>query len=230
MPSILIIEKTGTVKPYTTKTLVEEDLYKRAGFKSRDGFEKRTTWTIPLGDDIPYSIDLYGKTAGRAGQENKYDFPPPVDSVLFFGSCVLVARQSDKILDISPKDWENVYEHLFGGFDDLGEEDSSDESEEDVDPAVPTTKEGYAKDGFVVEDDESDESGLDVSSEEEYIPPKKTATKRSKAPAKKPKVSDKVASVAAWVLDESTGEPDVSVENETYLNCSNELTEEDYVM
>ena len=70
--------------------------------------------------------------------------------------------------------WEKYYEKLYGGFEDLGEDDSY-SSEEEVDPDM-LTKEGYSKeDGFVVEsdeeiiDDEGDEDEEDEVEEEEYI-------------------------------------------------------------
>ena len=49
--------------------------------------------------------------------------------------------------------WNKIYEALFGGFEDLGYEDS-DEEEEDL-TGVELTKEGYMKDSFIAEDDEN---------------------------------------------------------------------------
>ena len=63
---------------------------------------------------------------------------------------------------------EKVYEHLFGGFEDIDDPDSEAEySEDELDsvPAEKKTKNGYLKDGFVVDaDDESDD---DLESEED---------------------------------------------------------------
>ena len=33
---------------------------------------------------LTHEIHLYGKKKGKAGDENKYEFPPPVDNILFF--------------------------------------------------------------------------------------------------------------------------------------------------
>ena len=30
------------------------------------------------------------KDSGRAGSENKFEFPPPVDNELYFGNCILL--------------------------------------------------------------------------------------------------------------------------------------------
>ena len=84
MPTVLIIEKNGSIKELAIKTWVEADLYKKAGFKTKDGFKCYTTWGATI-EDITYSISLYGKTTGKANQENKYELPPPLDSTLFFG-------------------------------------------------------------------------------------------------------------------------------------------------
>ena len=119
MPKIVVIEKTGTLKTISVKDFTEESLYKKVGLKVGEGFVLQHTWGAE--DGIDQSIRLYGKKSGRAGQENKYDFPPPVDNVLFFGPCVLVGTdpQTGDLIDLEEDDWEEIYEYLFGGFEDL---------------------------------------------------------------------------------------------------------------
>jgi len=143
---ILIIEKTGVIKESVVKNIVETELYKKAGFKSAEGFTQVHQWCLNGN-----TVSLYGKSSGRAGQENKYDFPPPVDKILFFGSCILVSDSGS----LKKSQWETMYEELFGGFEDIGDEDSDESEDEDDD--IPKTKSGYAKDGFVVDDDEDEE-------------------------------------------------------------------------
>ena len=174
MPIVLIIEKKGSVKELNIKKYDEEELYKKAGFKSAEGFKMATTWSIKI-DDKSYCISVYGKTNGRAGQENKYEFPPPIDTTLFFGNCILVNQNDDKeVVSVSKSEWKEIYEELYGGFEDIGSEDSEEESEEDDD--LPRTKNGYVKDGFVVDD--SDES--EEYEEEEVIVPKASKSKKTK--------------------------------------------------
>ena len=202
MPVIILIDKTGTIKETSLKQYVESDLYKKAGFKTPDQFKLHATWAVEL-ETKKYSISLYGKTEGKANQENKYDFPPPVDSTLFFGSCLLVNKNEDgEVINLSESEWEQVYDKLFGGFEDLG---SSDSEEEEDEYDGPTTKEGYMKDGFVVgdDDDEIDEdSETDVSQHE-------VKTKNKK------------------YVKKSTPVESVFIEND-YLDCKSELSEEDY--
>lgn len=163
MPIVLFIEKNGTVKEMLLKEIVPEELYRKASFKTAEGFGVQATWT----KENMYNVQLYARKNGRAGSENKYDFPPPVDSELFFGGCILTNKNSDGgFADLTKSMWEKIYEELFGGFDDIESEDSDDEdesSEEDI----PRTKEGYAKDGFIVDDAEVDESESESESEEE---------------------------------------------------------------
>ena len=109
------------------------------------------------------------KTAGRANTENKYEFPPPIDNVLFFGSCVLISRDdNNNPKDLTIEQWDKIYDELYGGFEDIGDEDSEEEEEED-DPNIPKTKSGYAKDDFVEDDDEDYLECSSELSEEEYI-------------------------------------------------------------
>ena len=101
MPVLLVVDKTGTIKELNTKQYVEEELYKKAGFKSDTDFKLHTTWDLKL-NSKGYSISLYGKTEGRANQENKYDFPPPADNMLFFGSCLLLNKdEDDEMVDLT---------------------------------------------------------------------------------------------------------------------------------
>ena len=195
MSTLLIVEKSGSIKEVVIKgSIIEADLYKKAGFKTAEGFKLQTTWSIPQvkvnNVDKKYSISVYGKTNGRAGQENKYDFPPPVDNTLFFGACVLVNAVDGVAQSLCKPEWKAIYEHLFGGFEDIGEEDSE-VSVDDVDENVPRTREGYVKDGFIVDDDDeededesTDESEFtDISSEEE-IKTKSKKVAKSKQIAK----------------------------------------------
>ena len=248
--SILIIEKTGTVKETTIKSFDETELYKKAGFKSSEGFKCHTTWDIEELDGKSYSISVYGKTSGRANQENKYEFPPPIDNTLFFGSCVIINKQAEIPTSITSKEWDKIYDHLYGGFEDLGEEDSEEESEDDDD--IPRTKSGYAKDGFVVDDnDDDDEEASEEISEEasdDDDDGKYKKTKKSKKPTpikplkivlkKKPQskttkqpetfsIFGKIIGKAAVASKKSA--ENLTQQDENTLECTSELSEESYI-
>jgi hypothetical protein len=166
---ILIVEKNGNIKPLMWKKFVEEEIYKKAGFKRSEGFKLQTTYKTEKFKNNKlnnnYIIDVYGKTEGRANQENKYEFPPPIAEVLFFGSCILISRDSDNNAKTLKEDeWENIYDLLHGGFEDLG--DGGDSEEEEEDNELPRTSTGYVKDDFVVDDGEfGDDDYLECSSE-----------------------------------------------------------------
>lgn len=152
MTSIVLIEKSGNVKELKAKKLSTETLYSKCGFRSQSGFEKRITWNLDIGDKH-YEIELWSREHGKAGAENKYDFPPPVDTALYFGTCCLIRKCDDEIVDFSANEWKKIYEHLFGGFEDIEDEETESEDElENVDKELKT-KAGYLKDGFVVSTD-----------------------------------------------------------------------------
>ena len=122
----------------------EPEYFKKCGFKSDAGFALQTVWE---------GVHLYARKTGKANSENKYEFPPPVDGVLYFGKCLLVQKRDGAVADLSVPQWTALYNKLYGGFETLGTED---ESEDDEEPEF-RTREGYAKDGFVVSDDELEE-------------------------------------------------------------------------
>lgn len=204
MTSIILVEKSCTLKCLTAKTLCEADLYKKCGFKKPDGFECHAEWCVKI-DGVKYKLLLYGKTNGRANTENKYDFPPPADNVLFFGTCAVVCKDkaTGEYSDLTQDMWEKAYETLFGGFEDLSSTAKEDDAEEDELQNVPKelkTKDGYLKDGFVV--DEEEESGSNAESSEQSFPDDDAST--------------------------NTQEEDIVLEDLEMDDIDSELDEEDY--
>jgi len=152
-------------------------------------------------------IDLWAKTDGHAGQENKYELPPPVDEIIFFGNMALVARLNKEVAcNLSAKKWKLVYEKLFGGFEDLATTAQADENEVDELALIPDskkTKNGYLKDGFVVDDDETSSGSSGV------IKSKSKTT--SKANTKNKTTNTK----CKFVGDDSSNESEFVTETET---------------
>jgi hypothetical protein len=225
MATILIVQTDGNIKENTVKQFVEEDLYKKAGFRTREGFTLHATWSLDNVNNKKYNLFVYGKTDGRANQENKYEFPPPIDNTLFFGSCIIINKIGDTLVDLTEPEWNVIYEKLYGGFDDVNSEDESD-SESDDD--VPRTKSGYVKDGFIVDDEEEEEEEEDEEEVEEEEDEEDDDIPKKKA--RKPKNVKK----SIIKLKTKPKPPRVPViaftEAETELDCTNELCEEEYVI
>ena len=195
--------------------LNSDDFYKKCGFRNNKDFEHRNTWKVKDNGEEKY-LSVFAKNKGRANTENKYELPPPIDNDLFYGSIMIVKHKEkddyklNDLIDLSVEEWEKYYEKLYGGFEDLGEEDSY-SSEEEVDPDM-LTKEGYSKeDGFVVESDEEiiDDSGgeeSDEEEEEEYLPGEESEEE-----------------------EEESGEEDESEYDSEDSYIASELEEEEYV-
>jgi hypothetical protein len=211
MPTILIVDKTGNIKESNIKQFSEDELYKKAGFKSNNGFQEFITWDITI-NEVKYAVALYGKTTGKANTENKYEFPPPADNTLFFGNCILVNKVNHIATNLTEKEWTMIYEQLYGGFEDL--DDENDETEEDTEEEevvlnIKKTKDGYVKDDFIIDDDDEDDIGGEEEDDEEMVYKKKKTEKKRKT-AKQIKL-------------------ELEKNPETYLDCTSELSEESYV-
>jgi hypothetical protein len=209
--NIIIVEKNGTLKPLAVKEFSEDDLYKKCGFKKAEDFVKQTEWNVKTGG-VRYFVSVYAKDSGRANGENKYDFPPPIDNKLFFGSCAIVAKSKNGdgqlvSTNLSVELWEKIYEKLFGGFEDLAVTAAEDENEEDELENVPKekkTKHGYLKDGFVVDSD--------ADNEEEYEGSEDSDDSDDESDA-----------------GQSTNEDEEETsDTNTDSNCCNELCEDEY--
>ena len=179
--NVIIVEKTGVLKMLAIKEFKEEDLFKKCGFKKSEDFNKQTEWNVKC-ESKKYLVSVYAKVDGRANSENKYDFPPPIDTKLFFGNCVILAKvKNDEgkqlYTNLSLDLWEKIYEKLFGGFEDLSSTAIEDENEIDELENIPKdkkTKQGYLKDGFVIDSDgdgdddyESDDNNNEADNTEE---------------------------------------------------------------
>lgn len=171
MPSIVIVEKNGDLKAQEYKSSTTDELYKKCSFKKADGFGKVAEWTYSKRGENMMTVELWARNDGQANQENKYDFPPPADNELFFGNCALLAKDSNmNIIDLTVEKWNKVYEHLFGGFETLADNEDEDEEEEDELDNIPSsmkTKDGYLKDGFIVDDALEDGANSSDSGDDE---------------------------------------------------------------
>ena len=163
----ILVKKNGTLKQ--VRYLHSDEMF-HANYVTlsetsetySDAFRRHTVWK----SSAKYNngtVELWARAVGRAGQENTYEFPPPVDEILFFGNCLLVwvaasgsgSESSSSDVSFTLDVWKKIYAKLFGGFHDLDKTLDADETEYDELEDVPSkhkTNEGYLKDGFIVED------------------------------------------------------------------------------
>ena len=227
--TIIIIEKSGAIKERAVKTISEETIFKSAGFKTATDFKCHTTWNLEVAN-VSYSIELYGKTTGRSGQENKYELPPPLDNTLFFGNCVIIRRckTTQGFLNLKESEWTAIYNTLYGGFEDIEmSEDDDDDDEYDSDDELPKTKNGYTKDGFVIDDAEEDIEDEDVEDDDEDDSEddeseEDTHPKSGKKKANKSRLA--LSNAKKLVVIESQTQTAESI----FLDCTTELAEEEY--
>jgi hypothetical protein len=170
--TFVVVEKTGSLKEVSVKEINVEEMYKKCGFRKGDDYECRTTWENVLVGTHKHTIQLWARSEGKANTENKYDFPPPVDTTLFFGNCALVQIKNGKYVNLTKDLWLKIYETLFGGFEDVDNEKDEEEADEleNIKKEMKTKNEEYLKDGFVVDSDETEEEvSCDVDEEEEEL-------------------------------------------------------------
>ena len=222
MQKVVIITKAGSCKTTPVKNLQLDTLYKKCKFRKSDNFEKRATWK-----NGEKWVSVYARNTGRAGGENKYELPPPIDKELYFGAMAVLAHTTEEptnesIVDITESDWQGVYEQCMGGFEDLGEEDSEEEEEEI--PEHLKTSSGYMKDGFVVDDDEEDD-------DDDFIPEDSDSSEAEKEEHD----DDDDAEYGEETGDEQDDEEeeedseDDEEEDQDDTGAASELSEEEYV-
>jgi hypothetical protein len=186
MVKVILVDKNARVKETLVKNFQEENLYKKCNFRNANNFGRVNTFELTFEGKKIY-ISVYAKNSGRANTENKYELPPPIDKELYFGNIIVLKHKEEEITaltveNLTKLEWGKIYEKMFGGFDDLDQEEE--ESEDEEIPAEFLTKEGYSKeDGFVVEGDDEDieididdgeEEDEEEEEEEDYVPSNET--------------------------------------------------------
>ncbi len=154
MTKYVFVCKNGDIEQKISKSEIDDEkIFKLCNYKNSSGFQNLHFYSAN-NTDTKNGYAIYGKKTGRANSENKYEFPPPIDTELYFGSLCILKHEDGKIIDLTTDEWLSVYESLFGGFEDIedsDEERSVDSEEFDSDEY---TKEGYHKDSFIVDDEE----------------------------------------------------------------------------
>jgi len=162
---VIIIKKTGEIK---NKSLQDVDILSNVNITNKNilklfnkKIQKSNNFKLNCKRYCDWELDdsilsLFGCKEGKAGSENKYDLPPPEDNDIYFGEILVIKSINGTIIDMNVADFEEFIELSFGGFEDLG----SNDTEEEYDPALDQ----YESD-FVVDDDEDN-----IEYEDNYNP------------------------------------------------------------
>ena len=218
MVKIILVNKNASLTEKSVKNFELSTLYKKCSLKSEANFEKRHTWNV---DGSFYSV--YAKDNGRSNSENKYDLPPPVDEELYFNTMAIIKHTetdatNKTVTDLIMSDWDKVYEKLFGGFEDLDHSEELSEDDEDISESEKT-KEGYHKDGFVVDDDEDDG---------DYVPEEDDLEESDSYNDESEEESEELDSEELENLEESEEEEEESEEEDSEDEYYSELSEDSY--
>ena len=161
------------------------------------------------------TISIFAFTDGVAGEENKYELPPPIDQTLYFGCLIVIAHNNNSIITITQEIFDKFYDKSFDGFVNLGDEDTwSEEMEENSDDRE-----------FIVDDDFIEYgSGETSSTEEEYSAEDTTDSDEGEtSDSGDTETSDEGENETT---DEGGGETSDEGENETTDEGENETTDE----
>lgn len=169
MVSIILVTKHGIVQEKKINDFDRVNLYKKCSFRKPDHFG--LVHTFKMKKNI--FIHVFAKDNGRANNENKFELPPPIDNTIYYGTIAIVCSNKKQltntnVVDLDEETWCKYYQKLFGGFEDLSKtvkQDNEEEDELDNYSKDQLTKNGYLKDGFVVDDVDEENDG-DISEDD----------------------------------------------------------------
>lgn len=164
---IVLIKKNETIVTKNVKNFNYDNIHKYMSFKTNKDIIHSHSWKVQGG-----YVHIFCKTEGRSNNINKYELPPPIDKPLYYGTLCLIKSTSkkqtnDTVVDMTQESWEKYYNTLMGGFEDINDVDSYESDELDEYPSECLTKEGYLKDGFIIDNDDMDDENV-VIDEDEY--------------------------------------------------------------
>ena len=117
-----------------------------------------------------YTISIFAFQDGKAGQENKFELPPPIDTALYFGCLIVIAHNSDTIMTITQEMFNSFYNKVFEGFVNLDGEDTwSEEEEENTEDREFIVDDNYIEYDSKCSNTEEEDSYNEETEEEEFI-------------------------------------------------------------
>jgi len=168
-------------------------------------------------------ISLFAWCDGKAGNENKHELPPPVDNELYFGNMFCLLTKDNKLVDFNTDFYMEFYESAFGGFEDLGSEDSYSEDDEDDN--------GSDLDDFVVDDiEEIEDKSYHPSEDSNDVSPELSKTKKSRRKSSKKTDEENELELSSELeeldLDKEYTEED-EMNDEDYVDGESEISDSD---
>ena len=136
--------------------------------KKNKNISKLNTWKYNN-----YNFVIYGCENGNAGEENKYDLPPPIDCELYFNDLYVIKYKNDKLENLNIEEYNIFYNDCFGGFEDIQSTDNEDENEDDCELSEHTSDRDFIDDENISIDSETNELDLEelssFTSDEDYV-------------------------------------------------------------
>jgi len=111
-------------------------------------------------------LTVWGWKDGKAGTENKHELPPNdkgEDAPLIFGDAIVVNSSGD----FTDDQYASFYDDVFGGFEDLAEDDDEDEDEDEEDEEDEEEVEEEEEEEVEEEKEEDEEEDGDAEEEDE---------------------------------------------------------------
>ncbi len=130
---IIIVEKSGNLRPLLVKQFEEATIYKKCGFKQNDNFAKQHEW---ISEDNQFTIELFGKCVGRSNNLNNYKFHHLAGKCMnyVYGNCALVAQRNNIHIHLTIEMWKELELNLTSIFPSNEEniEEEEEEEEEEI--------------------------------------------------------------------------------------------------
>lgn len=100
---ILTVNKQNVISEMSVKQIIETELYKKSGIKSKKSFGKICQWTLSNGN----KISVFGKTEGIPYMKSDFNMPLPISNITLYGTCVIICENSS----LTKEMWDNYIDN-----------------------------------------------------------------------------------------------------------------------
>ena len=200
MPLFVSIDKSNIWKKHVADEL--SSVYKKVGFRNPDGFDRLVRWKMLINGDDSF-VEVYAKTKGRKQSPTQTIPIYPLEEVVIYGSYAVVRVDSETgmMMDLNGSDIEYVLNAS-------------------VDRVID-----YVSPLLVVSNVVEEEIAVAVEAPEVEIKLPVVVKKSSQTVSRKGK-----RSAAAITFAEELEETEEQLNGQTFLRCTNELTEENFIV
>ena len=166
---VVILKKNGSIKTKDFTLLTKKKYKFNLETLQMSKHIKKSRKVIHTYNVDKINLIIIGSNKGKHTNINKHELPPPIDNNILYNDLIVIKTDlKNNIQDLTKDEYDKYYETLFGGFEELGSEDTDTDDEgyvkikeEDYDPDLSDEENIVNYDKYYNSNNKNDKNDLD---------------------------------------------------------------------